>query len=57
MKNRKISVNGKFMPWVQWEQLVGSAEEWVELGLERQEVAGFNDDNWMELEKAADKTV
>lgn len=45
------------MPWVQWEQLVGSAEDWVELGLERQEVAGFNDDNWMELEKAADKTV
>lgn len=45
------------MPWVQWEQRVGSAEDRMELGLERQEGTGFNDNNWMELEKAADKTV
>lgn len=57
VQNRKITAIGKFMPWVQWEELVGSEEDWVELGLERQKVPRFNDDSWVELERAADKTV
>lgn len=37
--------------------LVGSAEDWLDLELEREEVTRFNDDSWVELERAADKMV